>query len=71
MQALAEDGVTASPSLARVLNELIGPIGEQLLRDIEDLPEADQAKALMARLQSFGIQDDALNELRRRMGWEG
>ncbi|MAR07282.1 MAG: serine/threonine protein kinase [Cyanobium sp. NAT70] len=71
VQALAEDGVTASPSLARVLNELIGPIGEQLLRDIEDLPEADQAKALMARLQSFGIQDDALNELRRRMGWEG
>jgi len=54
----------ASADVERRLTELIGPIGQQLFAEVQHLPLGQQRKALLERLQAFGVADDVLAAFR-------
>ena len=62
--AVEQDQLTPDVNLQGRLNALVGPIGNQLLQELDPLPAEQRRSHLLERLRALGVGEEVLQEFR-------
>lgn len=61
--SVAQEQLTSDADLVRRLKQLVGPIGEELLQELQHLPLQEKRQQLVERLRAFGVAEEVLRGL--------
>ena len=61
--SVEQEQLSSDVDLGLRLKELVGPIGEELLRELRHVPLEEKRQQLVERLRAFGVAEEKLRGL--------